>query len=133
LNFATPDGTADVACGDYQATSGTFNIASTHAKTTTLSLHDALPILEPNETFTVNLSGATGATITDATGLGTITNDDAPAPTLAINEVTLAKVNTRTTSVVFIVTRNANISVATSLNFATTDGTATIAGGECQD
>src|SRR5439155_4347096 len=128
LNFATPDGTADVACGDYQATSGTFNIASTHAKTTTLSLHDALPILEPNETFTVNLSGATGATISDATGLGTITNDDAPPPTLAINHMTTAEGNAGTTSFVFTVTRTRNISGASSVLFATADGTATVAG-----
>ena len=33
---------------------------------------------EPNETFTVNLSGATNAPIGDAQGVGTIVNDDAP-------------------------------------------------------
>ena len=31
---------------------------------------------EANETFFVNLSAATNATIADAQGLGTITNDD---------------------------------------------------------
>ncbi len=39
--------------------------------------------VEANETFTVGLSNATGATITDNSGAGTITNDDA-VPTLAI-------------------------------------------------
>ena len=33
--------------------------------------------LEANETFFVNLSGASGAAISDAQGQGTITNDDA--------------------------------------------------------
>ena len=33
--------------------------------------------LEPNETFTVTLSGVTGATVSDGTATGTITNDDA--------------------------------------------------------
>jgi predicted extracellular nuclease/Ca2+-binding RTX toxin-like protein len=33
-------------------------------------------IVEPNETFTVTLSAPTGATISDAIGIGTITNDD---------------------------------------------------------
>ena len=34
--------------------------------------------VEPNETFKVNLSDATGnATIVDGQGVGTITNDDA--------------------------------------------------------
>jgi hypothetical protein len=38
-------------------------------------------LVEPNETFLLNLSNATnGATITDTQGLGTITNDDASAP-----------------------------------------------------
>jgi tetratricopeptide (TPR) repeat protein len=32
--------------------------------------------VEPNETFTVNLSGPSGATIADGTGVGTIVNDD---------------------------------------------------------
>jgi large repetitive protein len=33
-------------------------------------------VVEPNETFFVNLSGAMNATISDAQGSGTITNDD---------------------------------------------------------
>ncbi len=39
--------------------------------------------VEPNETFNVNLSSATGnATITDTQGVGTIVNDDARRPTV---------------------------------------------------
>ena len=33
-------------------------------------------VLEPTETFTVTLSGAQGATIGDAVGIGTILGDD---------------------------------------------------------
>jgi serralysin len=33
---------------------------------------------EPNETFQVNLIGATNATISDRQGIGTILNDDGP-------------------------------------------------------
>ena len=37
--------------------------------------------VEPTETFNVNLSGATNATIADAQGVGTINdNDTAPCP-----------------------------------------------------
>ncbi len=44
--------------------------------------------VEPNETFTVNLSNATGnATITDAQGVGTIVNDDVAAVVDAAGEV----------------------------------------------
>jgi hypothetical protein len=40
---------------------------------------------EPNETFAVNLSGATDATIADGPGLGTIVDDE---PRTSINDVT---------------------------------------------
>ena len=41
-------------------------------------------IVEPDETFTVTLSNATNAVISDATATGTITNDDTAAhPDLA--------------------------------------------------
>ena len=43
---------------------------------------------EPNETFFVNISNVTGATITDAQGVGTINNDDCPvAPDVVISQV----------------------------------------------
>jgi uncharacterized repeat protein (TIGR03803 family) len=43
---------------------------------------------EPNETFTVTLSGATNATISDGTGLGTILDDDV-VPAVSIGTATL--------------------------------------------
>ena len=42
---------------------------------------------ETDETFTVHLSNAVNATISDATGVGTILNDDAQ-PSFAIDDVT---------------------------------------------
>ena len=44
--------------------------------------------IEPNETFVVNLSGATNAAVGDAQGVGTITNDDAPPPPTITPNVT---------------------------------------------
>jgi hypothetical protein len=41
-------------------------------------------LVEPNETFFVNLSGAAGATIADAQGLGTIIKDDSPPPSVTV-------------------------------------------------
>jgi len=37
--------------------------------------------IEPNETFFVNLTSSSGATISDGQGVGTITDDDTPPPT----------------------------------------------------
>ena len=75
VNYATADGTAN-APTDYQAASGTLSFAAGEtSKTITVSVSGDTTI-EPNETFTVNLSGATNATIVGGTGTGTIINDD---------------------------------------------------------
>ena len=43
-------------------------------------------LVENNETFFVNVTNVSGASVLDGQGLGTIQNDDTPA--LTINEVT---------------------------------------------
>ena len=75
VNYTTSNGTA-VAGSDYTATSGTLIFNATE-----FTKNIAVPILgdivfESDEAFTVTLSGASGATIADAVGMGTITNDD---------------------------------------------------------
>ena len=76
LNFATSDGGATVADGDYVANSGTLSFG-TNVNTQTISVSiNGDTKFESNETFFVNLSGATNvAVITDSQGSGTITND----------------------------------------------------------
>src|SRR5688572_2903285 len=75
VNFATANGTA-AAGSDYTAISGTlvFNPGETTRSVTVVVNGDRAR--EGDETFTVNLSGATGATIFDASGAGVIRNDD---------------------------------------------------------
>ena len=79
VNYATASGTASAVAGtgDYGAISGTLHFgASVNSLTIPVTIYGDLR-LENNETFFVNLSGATnGATISDAQGVGTITNDD---------------------------------------------------------
>jgi hypothetical protein len=80
---ATADGTA-TAGADYTAVSQTVTFAAGQTSQTV-----SVPILgdtvvEGTETFLVNLSGATNATITRAQGIGTIGDDDSsgtPTPT----------------------------------------------------
>jgi hypothetical protein len=78
VNFATANGTkfGATAPSDYLATSGplTFSPGET-TKTIEVTVNGDL-VPEPNETFFVNLSGASGATIADGSGVGTILNDD---------------------------------------------------------
>jgi CSLREA domain-containing protein len=76
VNFATSNGSA-TAPSDYQATSGTVTFAATETTKTIPVAINGDTTAEPNETFFVNLSGPSGATVGDAQGVGTITNDDA--------------------------------------------------------
>src|SRR6266545_2168322 len=78
VNYATADGTA-TAGSDYTSSSGTVTFAAgTITQTITITVSGDLAY-EPDETFVVNLSAPTNATLADSQGQGTITNDD-PAP-----------------------------------------------------
>jgi probable HAF family extracellular repeat protein len=75
VNFSTANGTATAGV-DYSSASGTlvFNAGET-AKTVVVGVKGDRT-READETFSVNLSAATGATIFDAQGTGVIRNDD---------------------------------------------------------
>ncbi|HWW94567.1 MAG TPA: Ig-like domain-containing protein [Vicinamibacteria bacterium] len=77
--YATADGTA-TAGTDYAAATGNLSFsAGTTTQTLTVQITgDTLP--EPNETFFVNLSGPTGATLAKAQGTGTIVDAYVPPP-----------------------------------------------------
>ena len=75
--FATSNGTARAGRnGDYAATSGTltFNPGETSKTVTVPVLNDAL--VEANETFFIDLSRVSNATISVGRGIGTILDDD---------------------------------------------------------
>src|SRR5205085_744605 len=86
VNFTTVDGTATTANNDYQSNSGTLNFAAadTTMPITVLVNGDMMP--EPDETFTVHLSGAVNASISDGDGTGTIQNDDGPPATVYVDD-----------------------------------------------
>ena len=128
VDFATSDGGATIADNDYVAASGTLNFDA-GVKTQTISVTiNGDGKFEPDETFTVNLSGATnGATISDGSGTGTVTNDDAePAGSVVIDDVTITEGDSGTKVATFTVTRS-NGTAAFAVNFATANGTATTA------
>ncbi len=77
-------------------------------------------VVEPNELFFVRLSSASGATIADSNGRGTILNDDAPAE-LSVGDVRIAE---GTAAATFRVTLSHTSEVPVVANFLTENGTA---------
>ena len=77
FDIATADDTATVANNDYASNSLTGQTIPAGSSTYTFSvLVNGDATAESNETFFVNATNATGATIVDGQGQGTIVNDD---------------------------------------------------------
>ncbi|MBV6782890.1 autotransporter domain-containing protein [Xanthomonas campestris pv. trichodesmae] len=124
FDIATADGTATAGV-DYvvsSLTGQTIPAGSSSATFTVLVNGDTLA--EPNETFFVNVSNVTGATVSDGQGLGTIVNDDAQ-PALSIDDVSVNEGNSGTTTATFTVSLSAASGQTVTVNYATADGTAT--------
>lgn len=80
VQFSTANNTA-AAGSDYDASSGTLYFAAGESeKSITVKVIGDSQV-EANESFLLNLSNATGATISDGQAVGTINNDDVSAPT----------------------------------------------------
>lgn len=122
--FATADSSAS-APSDYQSTAGTLTFdAGETSKTISVPVNgDAIDELD--ETFFVNLTNATNATLADSQGVGTIRDDDpALSPSLSINDVTVTEGNSGTVNAIFTVSLSATSGQAISVDFTTADGTA---------
>ncbi len=129
VGYATADGTATTADGDYLAASGTLSFApGVTTQPVSVTVNGDVKN-EANETLTVNLSVPTNATISDSQGLGTITNDDA-VPALSIDDVAVAEGNAGTTTLGFTVSLSAASGQTVTVGYATADGTATTADGD---
>jgi probable HAF family extracellular repeat protein len=73
--YSTADGTG-TAGSDYNAASGTVTIPAGRTTWAVYATVRSDRKREPDETFFMNISNPTGATIADAQGVGTIRNDD---------------------------------------------------------
>jgi probable HAF family extracellular repeat protein len=75
VNFTTVNGTATAGV-DYNFTNGTLVFAPGETSKAVTVVVRGDRTREADETFSVNLSGVSGATISDSTGAGVIRNDD---------------------------------------------------------
>ena len=77
FDITTADGTATSASGDYVADSSIGNTIAAGSTSTTFDVTvNGDTLVEPNETFFVNISSPSNATISDGNGQGIIQNDD---------------------------------------------------------
>jgi hypothetical protein len=126
VNFATANGSAS-AGADFTGTSGSRTFLPGETVKTVEVVVSADLLDEDDETFFLNLSGASNGTISDAQGLGTIVDDDA-TPTLSIDDVVIVEGNSGTSNAVFTVTLSALSGRNVSVSYTTADGSAVAPG-----
>jgi subtilisin family serine protease len=126
FDIATANNSA-LAGSDYLAGSraGLSIPAGATSLTFTVSINGDTSV-EPNETYFVNVSNVSGATVLDGQGVGTIVNDDQPA--LSISDASITEGNSGNKSLAFTLTLSQASASAVTFNVATADGTA-IGGG----
>jgi VCBS repeat-containing protein len=142
VNYSFADDTATGGVGnDYTGTASTLTFASNETtKTITVSINND-SIYEGSESFKVDLSSATGATISDSQGIGTIKDDGTGGdddgintddatdtaknddrPSFSINDVT---VNEAAGTMTFTVTKTGSTTQSSTVNYSFVDDTAT--------
>ncbi|WP_013322572.1 M10 family metallopeptidase [Gloeothece verrucosa] len=132
VNYATADGTA-IALKDYNTATGTltFNPGETSKNISISTINDT--IYEPSaETFSLNLTNAQNAVISDSQGIVTLAPSDTE-PVISINNVTLEEGSSTTANATktlkFTVSLSNASSQSISVQYATADGTA-VAGSD---
>jgi subtilisin family serine protease len=122
VRYATTDGSATAAAGDYQPASGTLSFASGETRKVVTVLVNGDRTGESDEGFSLNLSNPTGAALVDGRGNATVVDDE---PRIYFNgNVAFAEGDDRMTLHMTV-----NLSVPSSqpvtVSYATADETAT--------
>ena len=124
VDYLTADGTALVG-GDYQAASGTLTFGPGETTKSFSVMVNGDSQNEPTETFVINLSNPSNATIARGQGTGTIVNDDAAAgPTIEFSQPAYGAAE-QLGAITVTVTRSGDVSGSASVDYATGDGSAT--------
>ncbi|HEU4769955.1 MAG TPA: Calx-beta domain-containing protein, partial [Pyrinomonadaceae bacterium] len=122
VNYAIVNDTA-TAGSDYVAANGTVTFTSGQTSQPLNVTVNGDTIFEPNESFNVNLSSATNASIADSQGVGTITNDDTQ-PAISIADASVNEGDSGTSNAGFTVSLSNASSQTITVNFATANNTA---------
>jgi subtilisin family serine protease/subtilisin-like proprotein convertase family protein len=129
VSYASSNGTA-IAGSDYLPAVGTLTFQPGETlKTVPVFVIGDTP-READETFSLILSNAVGAGISDGTGVGTLLNDDS-IPILSVGDVIVVEGNSGTRNAVFTLTLSQPSGQSVSVQYATADGTA-LAGTDYQ-
>ena len=123
VDYATADGTAVVG-DDYVSSTGTITFNPGETSQTVDVTVNGDNLVELNETVLVNLSTPVNGVITDSQGEGTITNDDQAVFSIAANTNGAENNAGTTTDASFTISISNPVDVMTTVNVATSDGTA---------
>ncbi len=126
VNYASADGTA-TSPSDFTAIPTqtlTLNPGET-SKPISVTINGDTTA-EPDESFVINLSGAANATISDAQGTGTLANDDSAGSAGSVQFSSLTySINENAATATITVTRTLGSSGAVSVDYGTSNGSAT--------
>ncbi len=130
---SSADGSATTADGDYASNSATLSFSGSAGETEVFAVAVAGDArVEPNETFLVNLqnlsAGGLAVSIADGQGIGTIVNDD--AATLSIGDAQQAEGDAGTTTLSLSVSLDAAVAGGVLIDYASSDGSATVLAGD---
>lgn len=128
---------ANAVSFDIATSPGTANPSSDYVEKSTLGL--AIPagqgsatfsvtingdtVVEPHESFTVNLGNVSGATVADGQAMGRITNDDVAS--LSIADVSVTEGNSGALTARFVVTLSSPMPIPVSFTIGTSNASAT--------
>jgi len=135
VDYKTVDETATVADKEYIAASGKLTFAAGETTQTITVLVNGDTRQESDETFLVELSSATNATIAIDRAMGTIQDDDLGItnpvlPSLSVGNISLKEGSNGITNATVILTLSAASTETVTIDYATADGTATVADGD---
>lgn len=140
VDFSTADNTATFSGSDYYSQSGRLVFAPGEtSKTMTLTIVGDT-VDENNESFFVNFSAPTNATLADTQSVVTITDDDTSTtsppppsgtvPAITVSDASVAEGSNGDTNVSVTVSLSAASTAYVTVDFTTADGTATFAGSD---